>query len=109
MKMDQAYRHLKELAEKMDIDVSEQSFKNAGIRVRSGFCKVRGKGRCIIDKRLKLTRKVEILAECLAAQPNENIFIMPAVRELLDRYRPFKISGSNGGKESKEPAATDKS
>ncbi len=91
MKLEQAYRHLKELAEKMDVDVSEQSFKNTGIRVRSGFCKVKGKARCIIDKRLKLAKKVEILAECLAQQPNENIFIMPAVRELLERYRPLKI------------------
>ncbi len=93
MKLEQAYRHLKELAEKMGVDVSEQSFKNTGIRVRSGFCKVKGKGRCIIDKRIKLAKKVEILAECLAQQPTENIFIMPAVRELLERYRPLKITG----------------
>lgn len=92
MNLEQAYRHLKELAEKMDVDVSEQSFKNTGIRVRSGYCKVKGKIRCIIDTRLRISKKVEVLAECLGQLPNDNIFIMPAVRELLKKYQPLKSS-----------------
>jgi hypothetical protein len=85
MKPEQLYRELKDLAEKLGIVVSEQNFRPTGIRVRSGYCKVQGKDHCIIDKHLRLNQKVEVLAECLSTLPMDSIYIVPAVREFLDR------------------------
>lgn len=85
MKAEQLYQELKDLADKLDVTVSEQNFRNAGVRVQSGLCKVKDKNHCIIDKHLRLSRKVDALAECLSLLPHESLFIRPAVRELLEQ------------------------
>jgi hypothetical protein len=88
MTPEQMYQELKDLADKLQVTVSEKSFRNIGIAVSSGFCIVKNENRCILDKRLKLPRKVEVLAECLAGMSHEDVFVVPAVRELLSRFGP---------------------
>lgn len=87
MKPEQIYQELKDLAEKLEISVSEQNFRNDGIKVKSGLCKVKGKNMFIMDKHKNIHKKTKILARHLADIPHENVFIVPAVRELLDKYR----------------------
>jgi len=88
MKSEQIYQQLKELAEKLDITVSEQNLGiTPGIKVQSGLCKVKGKQIFIMDKHKGIPEKVELLATCLSGIPLEAIYIMPAVREILDKYR----------------------
>ena len=43
MKPEQTYQDLKELAEKLGVNVSEQNLRSTGIKVKSGLCKVKGK------------------------------------------------------------------
>ncbi|MFC1858304.1 hypothetical protein ACFL9U_09805 [Thermodesulfobacteriota bacterium] len=86
MKPEQLYQHLKDLAEKLSISVSEQSFrKTSGIRVKSGLCKVKGQYIFVMDKRLSIQTKINELATCLANMPHENLYVIPAVRDLLDK------------------------
>jgi len=85
MKVQQLYQELKDLADKLDVTVSEQNFRNTGVRVQSGFCKIKNKNHCIIDKHLRLSRKIDALAECLSLLPHESVFIRPVVRELLEQ------------------------
>ena len=87
MKSEQLYNSLKELAEKIGITVSEQSFKNTGIFVRSGLCRVKEQQMFIMSKHESIRSKVEILAECLATFPLDDVFVVPAVREVLDQYK----------------------
>lgn len=87
MKADQLLEELKLLAEKLGIEVSEQNFRTTGISVKSGFCKVKGNHHFLIDKHLKLSKKVEVLAEYLAQLPMETVFMVPALREYLELYR----------------------
>lgn len=94
MKPDQLYRHLKELAEKFDIVVSEANFRKVGIHVRSGFCTVKGEKRFIMDKHAKLYEKIDTLASFLATLPHEALYVVPAVREALE-----KASGKGREKE----------
>jgi hypothetical protein len=70
MTPEQMYQELKDLADKLQVTVTEKSFRNVGIAVSSGFCIVKNENRCILDKRLKLHRKVEVLAECLSQMPH---------------------------------------
>jgi len=104
MKPDQLYSELKILAEKLGIQVSEQNFRNTGIRVKSGHCIVKGSDHCIIDKHIKTSLKVEVLAECLSQMPHESIYVIPAVREFLDQFKPKKSKkgdlGTQTGKAS---------
>ena len=86
MKPEQIYQELKDLAEKLNVTVSEQNLRISGIRVKSGLCKVRGKEMIILDKNKSLYKKNRILAACLSNKPHENIYIVPAVREWLKKF-----------------------
>jgi len=85
MSPEQLYQHLKDLAEKLGVEVQEQSFKQVTLPVKSGYCRVKGRDMFIMDKNLSVMKKNSTLAGFLRTQPHENIFIPPAVRELLSR------------------------
>ena len=86
MKPEQTYQDLKEVAEKLGVGVSEQNLRSTGINVKSGLCKVKGKNIIIIDKKLPLEDKNEVLASCLSKLPYEDIFMVPALRDFLDKH-----------------------
>ena len=87
MKSEQIYQELKELAEKLEITVSEQNFRTTGLKVKSGLCKLKGKNLFVMDKHKSLGKKIKILATQLAKLPHEDVFIVPAVRDLLEKYK----------------------
>ena len=99
MKPEELYENLKQLAERLEITVSEENLNRSGIKVKSGFCMVRGNKLFIIDKRLKAHQKVDILAEFLNSMPHEEIYIVPAVRDLLGRYSKITIQNAKTGSE----------
>ncbi|MBE9530358.1 MAG: hypothetical protein IMF00_03725 [Proteobacteria bacterium] len=86
MKPEQTYQDLKELAEKLGVAVSEQNLRSTGIKANSGLCKVKGKNILIMEKQLPFQDKNEILASCLSKLPHEDIFMVPALRDFLDKY-----------------------
>ena len=88
MKSDQLYRNLLDLAEKLDISVSEQNLrKTGGINVNSGLCRVKGDLVFIMSKHEPVREKIDLLAKCLSKMQIEDIYIVPAVRDLLDKYK----------------------
>ena len=86
MKPDQLYQELKDLAERMQISVLEQNLKTSGLKVQSGLCTVKGQKLFIMDKHKSVHKKIKILAAQLARIPHEDMYIIPAVRELLEKY-----------------------
>jgi len=87
MKPEQIYQELKDLAEKLGIHVSEQNFRTTGIAVRSGLCKVKGQPMLIVDKHKSIRKKIEIMISHLAQIPHENVFVVPAIRDLLEKEK----------------------
>jgi hypothetical protein len=94
MKPEKLYHELKDLAERIGMRVSEQNFRiTTGIRVKSGFCIVKDQECCIIDKHLRLSKKSEVLAECIHEKLTasndsiETVFMVPAVREYIERFK----------------------
>ena len=85
MKPEQIYHELRDLAEKLEITVSEQNLRNAGIKVKSGLCKVKGKNMFIMDKHKSIHKKIDALASQLVEFPHEDLYVMPAIRELLEK------------------------
>ena len=85
MKPEQIYQELKDLAEKLEITVSEQNLRTAGIKVKSGLCKVKGKNMFIMDKHKSIHKKIDTLASQLAKFPHEDLYLMPAIREILEK------------------------
>jgi hypothetical protein len=86
MKPEQLYQELIDLAEKLGISVSEQNLRKSGIRVQSGLCRVKGKDMFIMDKHKSIHKRIKILSKQLSKMPHEDIFLVPAVRELLEKH-----------------------
>ena len=85
LKSTQLYQHLKEVAEKVEISVSEQNLRATGVNAKSGLCRVKGKQVFIMDKHLPIRQKIETLAECLREVPLDDIYLVPAVRNYLEQ------------------------
>ncbi len=86
MKADRLYQELKNLAEKIEIEVAEQNFRATGVNAVSGLCKIKGKSMFLIDKHKSLRKRIDILSEFLSTQPCGDIYMLPAVREHLSKY-----------------------
>jgi hypothetical protein len=87
MKPDQLYQDLKAAAEKLGVTVSEKSFKNVGIKVKSGLCTVKGKKMYIVDKNKTLHEKIQLLGGCLAKMPHEHVYMVPFMREYIESLK----------------------
>jgi len=90
MKPEQIFVELKNLSEKLNIIISEQNFRKTGIKVKSGFCIVKGENYFIIDKDLSIKKKNEIIAEYLSTLDYENIYIVPAIRDFINLNKNVK-------------------
>ncbi|MEJ2282479.1 MAG: hypothetical protein P8X85_02675 [Desulfobacterales bacterium] len=86
MKPEQLYQELKDLAAKLALTVSEQNLRTAGIKVKSGMCTVKGTDMFIMDKHKSVHHKIKILAAQLATMAHEDLYVVPAVRDVLDKY-----------------------
>jgi hypothetical protein len=102
MKADHLYQALKEIAEKFGIEVAEQNFRITGIPVKSGYCKVKGRELYLIDKHKTLHRKIDLLSAFLVSRmAAEDVYLVPAVRDHLAKYRS---PGTDGEKPGDAPA-----
>ena len=90
MNADRLYQELKDLSERLGIEVSEQNFRATGIKARSGYCVVKGKPVYLIDKNKRLQHRIQVISEFLAEKITEDDFMVPTVREHLARYKPKK-------------------
>ena len=90
MKSQQLYQHLTELAEKLSISVLEQNLSQSGMPVQSGLCKVGSRYIYVMDKRLPLKHKIDLLADCLADFDLEKIYMVPALRGLMLKHKHSK-------------------
>ena len=86
MKPHQLYQELKDLAERLQIEVYEHNLKTSGVKVQSGLCCVKGQNMFIMDKHASVHKKIRNLAALLAGVPHEDLYVIPAVRELLEKY-----------------------
>lgn len=86
MKPDQIYQELKDLAEKLGVSVEEHNFRATAVAAKSGLCVVHGKQRFVMDKHKSIHKKIAILAAAIARLPHEDVFMVPAVRELLSKH-----------------------
>jgi len=102
MKPEQIYQELIDLAERLEITVSEQNLRKTGVKAKSGLCKVKGKYIFIMDKHKSIHKKIDLLSKQLEEIPHDNIYIKPAVREMLEkkgsgfRVQGSKVKGSKG-------------
>jgi len=84
---------LEGLAEQLQIPVSYAALATEELPGRGGMCIIRGEQRIIIERSLGTREKIRLLAEGLAEFDFEDVFLLPAVREAIERAKQgFHIS-----------------
>jgi hypothetical protein len=96
MKPEELYQELKLAAQRLGVAVEEHNFREAGVRVVSGLCVVHGNRLFIMDKHKSVQKKIRILSAALSAMPLDEIYIMPAVRELIARHADESLQEEGG-------------
>jgi len=83
MKQEQIFQELVELLEKFNVSVSEQNFKATHTKTKGGLCIVKNEKLFILDKALKLSRKIDMLVDYIRTLPHEDMYVVPMIRDLL--------------------------
>jgi len=76
---------LEDLAEQLKIPVSYAAMATEELPGRGGLCVLHGERRIIIERTLSTREKARLLAAGLAQFDLEDIYLLPAVREALER------------------------
>ena len=85
MKQELILHHLEELAKKLSIKICYEELKKQGILYKGGLCKIKGEERIIVGRNLTVAEKVDILAGELSKFNIEDIYLPPAIQEILKR------------------------
>ena len=80
---------LEKLAESLGIQIRYEPIRQDEdfVRVVGGLCLLRGKYVVIIDSKAAMGEKIRTLAEAVTHFDLDQIYIKPALRELLERVR----------------------
>jgi len=85
-------QQLEELAERLGVRDLYEDLEEEFL-VRSGTCTVRGNLLAIIDHRLPPSDRIRVLADCLARFDLSTIYLVPAVRDLIEARRATTPQG----------------
>ena len=86
VELEEIFQNLILLAEKLSIDVRQENFRLTQTKIKSGHCRIKGKDCYIIDKHLPIIQKTNLLGAFLAHRPLEDIYVLPALRQFLDKF-----------------------
>ena len=80
---------LEELADKLGIEVRWDTLAGPG-----GLCELRGKRILMVDRTLDDLTKIDVMAAALCDEPVEDLYILPEVREILEKAKLNKQVGA---------------
>ncbi|CBE69186.1 MAG: hypothetical protein F9K13_06595 [Candidatus Methylomirabilis oxygeniifera] len=80
-------QQLEKLADQLGVKVLYENLDQQEFVVRSGACTLRGQLVVIIDHRLAPGNRIQVLADCLSRFDLSAIYLVPAVRELIEARR----------------------
>ena len=87
MEPENIYQCLEGLAEQLGISIRYQDLYDQELHARSGLCTLRGRHVYIMDRSTSLSDRIRLLSQCLCRMDLEGVYVLPAVRELLDAAR----------------------
>jgi hypothetical protein len=77
---------LEELSDTLGVKIRYEKILKEGSFFIGGLCKIKGEDIIIINSKAGIDDKIEILAKALVSYDLSQVFIKPAVRELLMQY-----------------------
>ena len=75
---------IEEVARKAGIDLRYENLDDEDVNIESGLCYIRKLPALIIDKRLDLKGKLEIIAKELSGVDTDSIYKPPLIRQLIE-------------------------
>jgi hypothetical protein len=78
------YQYLEDLAEQLGISIRYDDLSDPELPATSGLCKVRGRHFYIMERSKSLSDKIRLLSQCLSRIDLDGIYVLPAIRELLN-------------------------
>ena len=85
MQAAKVFEHLEDLAEKLGVEIVYEKLGGEDFRVRGGLCKVRGRYKIFVDRSETIEGRIEILAKALSSLNTEGIYLLPQIREILEK------------------------
>ena len=79
---------LEELADKLGIPIRYEIIKDE-LTGPGGLCRIEGKFILIINSQVTVREKIQIMTEALRRFALGNIYVKPALRELLEEYEKY--------------------
>ncbi len=76
---------LEQLADRLGIEIRYERIKNPANITRGGLCKLKGRYIIIIDSKTSVSERVELISNILKRFNLKDIYILPALRRLLER------------------------
>lgn len=79
--------YLEDLALKLGVEVVYEKLENRDFLATGGLCKVKGAYKIFIDRSETIERRIEILARALSSFNREEVYILPYIREILEKAK----------------------
>lgn len=87
MEPEKTYQHLENLAEQLDISIRYENLAGSGLTAKSGLCRIKGRYFYIMDSSKSVFEKVRLLSRCLSEMDLEGVYVVPAIRKILEAAR----------------------
>lgn len=75
---------LKNVAEKLAIEIEITSLNDQEFQIQSGYCKMNGKDLILLDKNISLQEQSEVIIQALKNFDLENIYVASWIREIIE-------------------------
>jgi len=79
--------HLEDLARKLGVQVVYQRLAAEEYSSEGGLCKVKGEYKIFLDRSYPIETRIQILARTLSSFERNHVYVLPLVREILERQR----------------------
>jgi len=77
--------HLEGLARKLGVEVVYRGLGTNEYSTGGGLCKVKGAYKVFLDRSEPIERRMQILARALSSFNSDEVYVLPAVREILKK------------------------
>jgi len=82
--------YLEDLALKIGVEIVYEKLESKNFSATGGLCKVKGAYKIFIDPSETIERRIEILAGALSSFDREEIYILPYIREILEKAKDLR-------------------
>jgi hypothetical protein len=79
--------YLEDLAFRLGIEIVYEKLGGADFSIEGGLCKVKGVYKIFMDPSTPIEVQIEILARALSSFKIEDVYLLPFIREILEKAR----------------------